>query len=386
MAGREKIHRVQLIFMFLAAMFQGWGTGELIKTFGPDYTVEIFGTTGLAAQIILCSCLVNGVLIFYLIATNVSLYGLFNGFILFLFVRPLVSKTLGLIDGIQTDLRLPVDLHFSNFDEKMNFIYFFFVLVGVGFVLYQKRKKILELIYHYVLRNPLVGYQTKEKLYQVKTSPVPQTLTGGLGVLVLILQMVLYQHGAFSDNGTLRNVLWVGADMIDLGVTSFLLWLLFTNTYWVDHHLEGRASWLPERDKLKPYFIFWLVMSAFAVLINESPLFFHFSLTIEKLSRIFLEPIFILTTVILGIEIYEKWQFEQRSIQKVCLAEMDNVELVQLWVAQLEEANLSFHVEGLRYRQLTQFFAPYLKMRLFVDESQAQDAVSIIRLEEVKQI
>ena len=116
------------------------------------------------------------------------------------------------------------------------------------------------------------------------------------------------------------------------------------------------------------------------------PLFFHFSLTIEKLSRIFLEPIFILTTVILGIEIYEKWQFEQRSIQKVCLAEMDNVELVQLWVAQLEEANLSFHVEGLRYRQLTQFFAPYLKMRLFVDESQAQDAVSIIRLEEVKQI
>ena len=79
-----------------------------------------------------------------------------------------------------------------------------------------------------------------------------------------------------SGDGTLRNVLWVGADMIDLGVTSYLFWLLYTNIYWVDHHLEGRASWLPERDKLKPYFIFWLVMSAFAVLINESTIVFPF--------------------------------------------------------------------------------------------------------------
>lgn len=105
-AGRGKIHRVQLVLMFLMAIFQGWGSGELIKSFGPDYAVEIFGINGLAAQIILCSCLVNGVLIFYLIATNVTQYGLVNGFILFLFVQPLVSKTLGLIYGIQSDLRV----------------------------------------------------------------------------------------------------------------------------------------------------------------------------------------------------------------------------------------------------------------------------------------
>ena len=97
----------------------------------------------------------NGVLIFYLLASNVTLFGLVNGFILFLFVRPLVSKALGLIKGIQTDLRLfkvgeesfpglPTELHFSNFDEKMNFIYFIFFIVGMGFVLFRKTKENFE--------------------------------------------------------------------------------------------------------------------------------------------------------------------------------------------------------------------------------------------------
>jgi hypothetical protein len=90
--------------------------------------------------------------------------------------------------------------------------------------------------------------------------------------------------------------------------------------------------------------------------------------------------------VILGLELIEKWKFERKATQSVFLAEMDNVEMVQLWFCQLEEANITFHVEGLRYRQLTQFFAPYLKIRLFVDERNAEEAANIIRLEEVKQI
>jgi hypothetical protein len=174
--------------------------------------------------------------------------------------------------------------------------------------------------------------------------------------------------------------------MIDLGLTSYLLWLLFTNGYWVNHRLEGRASWIPNRDKLKPYFIFWLVMSAFGVWVNEFSLFFHLPPTIEKMSHFVLEPIFILMTVILGIEIIEKLKFDNKVNRYVCLTEIDNVELVQLWVAQLEEANVSFHVEGLRYRQITQIFAPFLKMRLFVDERHTEEAGNIIRLQNVQQI
>jgi hypothetical protein len=181
-------------------------------------------------------------------------------------------------------------------------------------------------------------------------------------------------------------VLWVVADIIDLGVTSYLLWLLFTNTYWVDHHLEGRATWLPDRDKLKPYFIYWLAMSSLGVLIIDSNLFFHIPLSFGKLSHIFLDPVFILTTVILGMEILEKLKFDHEVIRCVCLAEMDNVEMVQLWVAQLEEAHINFHVEGLRYRQITQFFRPFIKMRFFVDERNAEEAANIMRFEEVKQI
>jgi hypothetical protein len=396
MAGRVKIHRSQLLLMILVAVFQGWGYGQFINSYSSGHPLTILGISGLPAQIILCSCLVDGVLIAYLLASNVTRFGLVNGFILFLFARPLVSKVTGLFKGIQMDIRLfktngyflgfPTDLHFSNFDEKMNFIYFLFILVGIGFVLFQKRNKILELIYKYLLRNPMVTYQAKEKSYQVKTSPVPQTITSGFGILTMILQLVWFHNGISSGDGILRNGLWVGAEVIDLGVTSYLLWLLFTNTYWVEHRLEGRASWLPNRDKLKPYFIFWLAMFVFEVFVNESSLFFHFSLTIDKISHIILEPVFILTMVILGIEIIEKLKFDNKMNQYVCLAEMDNVELVQLWVAQLEEASISFHVEGLRYRQITQFFAPFLKMRLFVDEQHAEEAANIIRLEDVQQI
>jgi hypothetical protein len=103
-------------------------------------------------------------------------------------------------------------------------------------------------------------------------------------------------------------------------------------------------------------------------------------------SQIVLEPVFILTIVILGIEIIEKLKFDHKVNQYVCLAEMDNVELVQLWIAQLEEANIPFHVEGLRYRQITQFFAPFLKMMLFVDERHAEEVMNTIRLEDVQQI
>jgi|GEM_PF-1999280 hypothetical protein len=396
MAGRVKIHRVQLVLVILIAIFQGWGTGQLINSYSSDHPLAILGITGLPAQIILCSCLVDGVLIAYLLASNVTQFGLVNGFILFLFARHLVSKMTGLFKGIQMDLRLfktngyflgiPTDFHFSNFDEKMNFIYFLFIIVGIGFVLFQKRNRILDLIYKYLLRNPIVTYQAKEKSYQVKTSPIPQTTMGGFGILTMILQLVWFHNGILSGDGILRNVLWVGAEVIDLGVTSYLFWLLYTNTYWVDYHLEGRAAWVPNRDKLKPYFVFWLVLSVFGIFVNESSLFFHLSFTIEKVSQIVLEPVFILTIVILGIEIIEKLKFDHKVNQYVCLAEMDNVELVQLWVAQLEEANIPFHVEGLRYRQITQFFAPFLKMMLFVDERHAEEVMNTIRLEDVQQI
>jgi hypothetical protein len=394
MAGRVKIHRVQLILMILVAIFQGWGMGQFVNSYSADHPLAIFGISGLPAQIILCSCLVDGVMILYLLASNVTRFGLVNGFIIFLFVWPLVSKTVGLIKAIQTDLfkmgasfpGLPAGIHFSNFDEKMNFIYFIFIIVGIGFVLFRKRNKILDIVYKYVLRNPVVTYQAGEKSYQVKTSPIPQTITGRLGILLVILQMIWFRKGISSDDGILRNVLWFSADMIDLGLTSYLLWLLFTNGYWVNHRLEGRASWIPNRDKLKPYFIFWLVMSAFGVWVNEFSLFFHLPPTIEKMSHFVLEPIFILMTVILGIEIIEKLKFDNKVNRYVCLTEIDNVELVQLWVAQLEEANVSFHVEGLRYRQITQIFAPFLKMRLFVDERHTEEAGNIIRLQNVQQI
>ena len=32
-AGRVKIHRVQIVLMILIAIFQGWGTGQLINTY-----------------------------------------------------------------------------------------------------------------------------------------------------------------------------------------------------------------------------------------------------------------------------------------------------------------------------------------------------------------
>jgi len=394
MIGRKKINFAQLVLMIIVAGFQGWSTCSLYSTFDSSNPLVIFGITGSAAQIILCVCLVDGVLILYLLASSVTRFGMVNGFIVFLFVCPLVRKTFALIDGIQTDLRLnkldasypdlTAGLHFSTFDEKMNFIYFLFAIVGVGFILIQKRKKILDFIYQNLLRRPVVTYQDQENSYQVKTSPIPQTITGGLGFIPF--SIIMFGNGISSMDPTWKQMSMSGAAMIDLILFSFLFWFLLTNRYWIDHHLEDRATWIFDRAKLKPYFVFWLVVTAINAFLSYSFIFSHFPKTLTKLGEIFLEPIFILSTLILGIEIVEKWKFEQKAGQNVCLAEMDNVEMVQLWVAQLEEANISFHVEGLRYRQLTQFFAPYIKMRLFVDERQAMEAANIIRLEEVKQL
>lgn len=394
--GRKKIHRVQLALMICMAAFQGWGTGHLVNSQDPNYSLAIFGTSGLLSQIILCAGLTVGVLIFYAIASGVTRFGLFNGFILFFFIRPLIAKAIALTKEIQSDLRLyqlgvthpdlTFGIHFSSLDQKMDIIYFLLAMIGIGFLIFQSRKKIMDFINYYLLRRPVVNYQAQEKTYQVKASPVPQTITGGIGFLLLIVQLVWFRNGISSSDEIWRILIWVGADMIDLVVTSYLLWLLFTNSYWINYHLESRATWVPDRTKLKPYFYFWLVVSTLAGFLNESFSFSNSSLVLWNLGKIVFEPIFILTTVILGLELIEKWKFERKATQSVFLAEMDNVEMVQLWFCQLEEANITFHAEGLRYRQLTQFFAPYLKMRLFVDERNAEEAANIIRLEEVKQI
>jgi hypothetical protein len=279
-----------------------------------------------------------------------------------------------------------MNISFSTLDEKMDAIYFLLALVGVGFIIFRKRRKILDYFRRFLLQRPCIIYRAQEKFYSVKTSSVPQTITGGLGVLPAIFQLIWFHFGVSSSDGKLRDLVWSSAGTVDLILTSCLLWLLFTNTYWVNHHLEGRAEWLPDRKSLRPYFIFWLIISALANFFNEPVYYFNSSVALSRLWVIVLDPFFILLMVILGVEMVEKWKFDQTSEPKVCIAEMENVEMVQLWVSQLEEANIPFHVEGLRYRQITQFFAPYLKMRLFVGERNAEETANIIHLGEVQQI
>jgi hypothetical protein len=65
---------------------------------------------------------------------------------------------------------------------------------------------------------------------------------------------------------------------------------------------------------------------------------------------------------------------------------MDNVEMAQLFSAQFKEAGIPFHIEGLRYRQVTQFFAPYVKMKVFVAPPYKPEALRIMDLEHLRQV
>ena len=395
--GRKNIHKFQLILSFLLAGLQSWGTFALVKSYESTDPMVVWGLSGLAAKAVLLACLLSGVIIFYSLVSIVNRYGAINGFILFLFLLPLASKSYKLIEAFRFDQRevklgrslTPNWLWASNFstlDQKMDLILIIFALIGLGFILFKRRKWIMDMLHKYPFQRPELIYKTLKISYKIRGSSLPQTITGGPFIFFWGLQFAIYKFWFDTMDGTLRNLAWGIASAADYVLVASILWLLFSSHRWVNYQLEGRAFWTSGREDLKRYFIFWLIVITTSTFLMDSSLFSRHSSLIFQIQNIILNPIFILTLIVFGREIIEKLKFDKWVPHRVCLAEMDNVALVQLWAAQLEKAKISFHIEGLRYRQLTQFFEPFLKMRLFVDKRHVGRASRIIQLQKVKQI
>ena len=382
--GRHKITQWALIASFVAACLHGFEISHIsggLQIFEPAVLPRYSSTI---QHLTVTSILVAGAFVLYCFILVLNKYGLTNGFILFFFLT-------GSVGIIQALFRVTLDpfikiFDLINFDEKMNFFYISLFGVIITFWTIQTIRSPKNLLRKYFWDRPSVTFITDNRQLSTETSPLPQTLSNGFGLFTtLLLYLSFYKVIPFDfDTASLTVSIFQTVDFL---VFSLFLWLLFTGSYWKTSHLEGRARLSPKSERTSSYFVVWALIGCFTILLN--PVLATFS-TIPSFFLFTFSNLFDITNcfslIILGRELYENIKHYRENSTRECLLEMDNVEMAQLWTAQFKEANIPFHIEGLRYRQITQFFAPYLKMRVWVAPQYKEEALKIMDLDNLKQV
>jgi hypothetical protein len=382
--GRHKLTQWALIASFVAACLHGFEISHIsggLQIFEP---AVLPGCSSTIQHLTVTSILVAGAFVLYCFILVLNKYGLTNGFVVVFFL----SESTGLITNIIGSIKAFFCGPFPEitFDLKMNLFY-----LAIGFIIIIS--SIIKTIHSpknpfrkYFWDRPTATYLIRNVNLSTETSPMPQTLNNGFGIFYMEA-LYLSAYNSLNVVKEYLGYLQSTYQLIDLLILSVFLWFLFTGTYWKTLQLEGRAH-LPSKTKRScDYFLFWLAIGC--VLVFQTQIYdligfpnYQFR---DSLHLIFdFTEWFVL--IILGRELYENIKHYRENSTRECLLEMDNVEMAQLWTAQFKEANIPLHIEGLRYRQITQFFAPYLKMRVWVTPQYKEEALKIMDLDNLKQV
>jgi len=386
LAGRIHLNTASLVVSFVLVAKQAWSNFGWLSVSNSVVTSNLIPYSGMGQRFQAALWLILGSVIAYSLAKATSRFGILNGFLVYLFIKHVVNMSRSFLD-IYSDFTQQGNFEMS-FDEKMNVVFVLIALLGLVTLSAKILPRVKAWFIQYTWLRPTLIYKSPNAQYAIAGSPLPQTLSLGLNVTlygVWLIQYVLLKH---LDYGV-PHLKWLerSASIADYFVIALILGWLFTRPFWVDHQLEGRANWSTGRlDSLK-YFRFWIAVGVGTKLYEEFFKNIPFQLWSSN-SHIaaMLHPIRWFTLIILGREIYENLIFIRQKQNLICLAEMDNVSMVQLWTAQFDRLKIKHHMEGLRYRQITQFFAPYVKIRVWVEASQAKKALRVMSLDRLKQV
>jgi len=382
-SGRERLNRLSLAMVFMVSCFQAYSTVRMSESLNVFSESVIFGHSKFAQESFVFVLLLVGVGILYALIVLISKRGLANGFLVVLFFSLFNTPLKGFIDFLKFnhDTSNP-----RTFDEKMNILYLTAALVF--FMIWAlKNGRTKTRLKRYFWDRPTVTYTCGTSVLHPESSPLPQTLFSGI---YLSAEIIRYCSSFSEEPLWFENIPRVWnflAPIFDLLPFTLLLWLLFTRPYWTSWHLEDRARFHPPRGRFMNLFLFWTLMALIPRWLPETltSLGIGFSATHFVLTET-LDPLLWLTALILGRELYENIRYHRANEDRECLLEMDNVEMAQLFSAQFKEAGIPFHIEGLRYRQVTQFFAPYVKMKVFVAPPYKPEALRIMDLEHLRQV
>jgi hypothetical protein len=270
----------------------------------------------------------------------------------------------------------------------MNLFYITVGLFIIGIAILKNIKSPNNILNKYFWGRPSFTYANDHKQYSVLVSPLPQTTIDGLGIIHDLLLVTFGNFILHFQPDNLNSHWWQNLpQQIDFIISSVALWLVFTSAFWIHQRLDGRILSVSTNNRSRDYFLFWFLLGAFSVFrqdIFEWAIPSNYGLQLISFHLTDFLGWFIM--ILLGRELYENILHNRMNEDRECLLEMDNVEMAQLWSAQFKEACIPFHIEGLRYRQITQIFAPYLKMRVWVAPQHKEDALRIMDLENLKQV
>lgn len=380
--GRNKLNLSALILTPFFSALQGCDAVNVLENLRALDQAPLDGPCNPFFSFKLMAYFLLGTFVLYGLLHVVTRYGLANGFILYLFLSFLALNIHWYVYSTHWERQVEM-----TFDEKMNLIY---ILMAVGLLLlwtFKTLRSPRNPIRRFFWDRPSVTYLVGGSRVQSSSSPIPQTLNEGSSVI--IFQGVMLVWGAAGANilNFISGRYFSIFTTVDLTIFSIVFWFLFTSKFWRESQLEGRASLPDGGQRATAYFLFWLCLDW--VSLSRGHISEAFSLWGGPASYL-LNAVLNFTSwfviFILGRELYENILHGFRQRDRECLVEMDNVEMAQLWAAQFKEAGIPHHIEGLRYRQITQFFSPYVKMRVWVSTDFRKAALQIMDKEHLKQI
>jgi len=334
---------------------------------------------------------VLGILLFFgtltalVIIQSTTRVGITNGYILYFFLH-VVYKFGAILTTPFLSSNRQSGIEYT-FDEKMNVFYLIIFVLAVVLLALKHLPSLKKSLVGLCWNRPRMIYQTETAEYPVQGSPLPQTNYPGFGLfytIVLLIQTASGSTGHFQQyHRTIMNIAYT-ADY--LFAALFLGWL-FTRRFWTDHQLENRAVLKTNQGDSRRFFLFWFIAGLTWFLCDRfsGELIAHQHPLINLFVEI-TDPLQWFVLLILGREITENLDFTRHNQNLICLAEMDNVSMVQLWTSQFDRLKINHHMEGLRYRQIKQFISPYVKIRVWVEPSQAKKALRVMALNRLKQV